>query len=102
LINVVRRMLAMSRRKILSMEDVPSNIKNRPDTQSRKKGTGFMEERARTIEEFEYNYVVDLLRTCGGDVSAAARMADVSRQSIYRLMERLQIDASQFRETSRA
>ena len=102
LINVVRRMLAMSRRKILSMEDVPSSIKNRLDTQSSKKGTGFMEERARTIEQFEYNYVVDLLRTCGGDVSAAARMADVSRQSIYRLMERLQIDASEFRETSRA
>lgn len=100
LINVVRRMLAMSRRKILSMEDVPANIRSKLDTQGSTRGTGFIEERARTIEEFEHNYIVALLRTCAGDVSAAARLADVSRQSIYRLMERLQINASDFREAS--
>jgi|TARA_Y100000310_G_scaffold345590_1_gene466984 DNA-binding NtrC family response regulator len=102
LINVVRRMLAMSRRKTLSLDDVPAAIRSKLETQSHARGSGFMEERARTIEEFEYNYIVALLRTCAGDVSAAARMADVSRQSIYRLMQRLQIDAGEFRETSRA
>lgn len=101
LINVVRRMLAMSRRKVLSLDDVPAAIRSKLETQSSKKGTGFMEERARTIEEFEYNYIVALLRTCSGDISAAARMADVSRQSIYRLMERLHINAREFRETSK-
>ena len=98
LINTVRRMLALSKRKALTLDDVPAEIREQVSsisTQGRK--AGFLGEKARRMEQFEYDYMVQVLKTCNGDVSAVARMADISRQSVYRMLARLELNAEDFR-----
>ena len=98
LINVVRRMLAMSKRKALTLDDVPEEIKSQMQSASDKSySVGFLGEKARMMEQFEYDYMVFILKTCGGDISAVARMADISRQSVYRMLDRLELDAKEYR-----
>lgn len=98
LINTVRRMLAQSKRKTLTADDVPAEIREQTSSVSDqgRKG-GFLGEKARMLEQFEYDYMVQVLKTCNGDVSAVARMADISRQSVYRMLSRLELDADSFR-----
>ena len=98
LINVVRRMLAQSKRKTLTLDDVPAEIREQASSHSEqgRKG-GFLGEKARMLEQFEYDYMVQVLKTCNGDVSAVARLADISRQSVYRMLSRLNLDADDFR-----
>jgi DNA-binding NtrC family response regulator len=98
LINVVKRMLAMSKRKVLSLEDVPSDIRSQMEgLGSSAPLGGFLGEKSRVLEQFEYDYMISILKTCSGDLSAVARMADISRQSVYRMLERLNIDANDYR-----
>jgi DNA-binding NtrC family response regulator len=98
LINVVRRMLAQSKRKTLTLDDVPAEIREQASSHSEqgRKG-GFLGEKARMLEQFEYDYMVQVLKTCNGDVSAVARLTDISRQSVYRMLSRLNLDADDFR-----
>lgn len=98
LINTVRRMLAASKRKTLTLDDVPIEIREQASSHSPQgqKG-GFLGEKARVLEQFEYEYMVQVLKTCNGDVSAVARMADISRQSVYRMLTRLELDADNYR-----
>jgi DNA-binding NtrC family response regulator len=49
---------------------------------------GFHEAKERCVEAFERAYLVALLDTHGGNVSEAARVAGLSRQSCYRLMHK--------------
>ena len=98
LINTVRRMLAQSKRKTLTVDDVPEEIREQTmsvSDQGRK--AGFLGEKARMLEQFEYDYMVQVLKTCNGDVSAVARMADISRQSVYRMLARLELDPDDYR-----
>lgn len=99
LINTVRRMLAQSKRKTLTVDDVPVEIREQTMSVSDQgRQSGFLGEKARMLEQFEYDYMVQLLKTCNGDVSAVARMADISRQSVYRMLARLELNADEFRQ----
>lgn len=55
---------------------------------------------ARTFanEQFERTYIRRLLQETGGNVSNAARLAEVSRQAIQQMLKRLDIDSSEFRD----
>ena len=55
-------------------------------------GGGFRQARARAIESFEKLYVEDLLRTCEGNVTRAAREAQKDRRAFGRLVRKYQID----------
>lgn len=46
---------------------------------------------------FEYDYLVQLLRATGGNVARAARVAQRNRTEFYKLLERHQLDAKQFK-----
>mgnify|MGYP001983150229 FL=1 len=108
LINVVRRMLAMSRRKLLSIEDVPEDLRKSVGVRERKTlrvepadGT-FLGQKTRALRQIEHDYIVEVLQSCGGDISAAARIAQMSRQSVYRMLDRLDTNPKDFRDADRA
>ncbi len=108
LINVVRRMLAMSRRNLLSIEDVPEDLRKSVGVRERKTlrvepadGT-FLGQKTRAPRQIEHDYIVEVLQSCGGDISAAARIAQMSRQSVYRMLDRLHINPKDFRDADRA
>ncbi|MDX1430985.1 MAG: sigma 54-interacting transcriptional regulator [Gammaproteobacteria bacterium] len=52
---------------------------------------------AEAREEFTRNYLVELLRLSGGNVSKAARLAQRNRTDFYRLLSRHRIDAANFK-----
>ena len=108
LINVVRRMLAMSRRNLLSIEDVPEDLRKSVGVRERKTlrvepadGT-FLGQKTRAPRQIEHDYIVEVLQSCGGDISAAARIAQMSRQSVYRMLDRLDTNPKDFRDADRA
>ncbi len=63
-------------------------------------GEAFRDAKARAIAEFEREYVRDLLRQSGGNVSLAARLAGKERSRFNRLVRKYQIAARDFRDTS--
>ena len=52
---------------------------------------------AEAREEFTRNYLVELLRLSGGNVSKAARLAQRNRTDFYRLLSRHRIDAASYK-----
>jgi transcriptional regulator with GAF, ATPase, and Fis domain len=54
------------------------------------------EARVQAIERFERGYLLQTLERSGGNVSRAAELAGVSRQFLYRLLGRYQIDRDRF------
>ena len=69
LINVVRRMLAMSRRKLLSIEDVPEDLRKSVGVRERKTlrvepadGT-FLGQKTRALRRIEHDYIVEVLQS---------------------------------------
>ena len=44
--------------------------------------------REQVLAQFEVDYLTTVVRTSGGNISDAARMAGVDRTTLYRLMEK--------------
>ena len=55
----------------------------------------------RAIESFTRDYLERLLRHTNGNVSAAAHISGMKRQSLQKIIKRYEIDATRFRESSR-
>jgi DNA-binding NtrC family response regulator len=63
-------------------------------------GVAFREAKARAIADFEREYLSDLLRQSGGNVSLAARLAGKERSRFNRLVRKYQLRARDFRDAS--
>jgi len=95
--NVLKRSLAMTRHDVLTPEDLSDEVVTRADPRRGRERGSFFELRAERVAAFEKEYITDLLRSAGGDVSAAARKADMPRGTLYRLMKRHELIARDFR-----
>ncbi len=51
-------------------------------------------------QQFEFNYLINLLKTTEGNVTRAARLAQRNRTEFYRLLDRHNIQASTFKNSS--
>jgi len=51
-------------------------------------------------QQFEQNYLVNILKATEGNVTQAAKLAKRNRTEFYRLLERHQIQPSSFKKTS--
>lgn len=49
---------------------------------------GFREARRQVLQTFETDYVIEVLRRAGGNVTAAAKLAELDRKHLWRLMRR--------------
>lgn len=58
---------------------------------------GFFHLRTSCIVAFEKEYLVRLLHSCRGDVSQAAREAQLPRGTVYRLLKKHELDPKNFR-----
>jgi two-component system response regulator GlrR len=51
-------------------------------------------------QQFEFNYLINILKTTDGNVTQAARLAQRNRTEFYRLLERHHIQASAFKTSN--
>jgi DNA-binding NtrC family response regulator len=82
--NVIRRALAWARQEVLGLEDLPD-------------AGGFFHIRERRLVVFEQEYFQALMRSCHGDVTAAAVEAKLPRGTLYRLLKKHDINPANFR-----
>jgi DNA-binding NtrC family response regulator len=66
----------------------PSRVGDGPSGVTRSVPGPYHEAKERCLDEFERAYLDALLATCDGNVSEAARVAGLSRQSCYRLINK--------------
>lgn len=100
--NVLKRVLAMARRPVISLEDLPDEIVARAGELPAKKTGGFFQLRERRLAVFEKEYLRNLLVACHGEVAAAAREAQLPRGTFYRLLKKCDLNPADFRAPSPA
>ena len=92
--NAIERAVALARQPILTPEDLPAEVRESiapgcshdslQEEQSFFAGTP-------TLEEVEKRYVRHVLSHTQGNVSRAARILDIDRRSLYRMLDRFKI-----------
>lgn len=92
--NVVERAIPFTDGPIVTLDALPEAFRTgRPRTPGAKQVNAtadmpFKDAKEKLIEAFERQYLVDLIERHGGNVSKAARAADMDRKSIARLMRK--------------
>lgn len=69
-------------------------------TPARISETSYHEARERVVANFECDYLSDLLERAEGNRSEAARLAQVDRTTLYRLLQRHGIPRTRIRRTA--
>lgn len=96
--NIVKRMLAMARSNVITVDDLPEEIVVASGDRSVDADAGFFKQREQHVASFEREYLVKLLKDAGGDVSRAAEQAQLPRGTLYRLLKRNNLDPDLFRD----
>jgi DNA-binding NtrC family response regulator len=90
--NVIEHVYAVSNGPALSWQSLPAQIRGRSGEPairvSHAAETSFREAKRRFVNEFERTYVQQMLASCDGNVSLAARKAGMHRQGFQRLLVR--------------
>jgi DNA-binding NtrC family response regulator len=97
--NAIERAVALAEGEYLEVPDFPERItKNMPQILTGEEGSGdLLSVRKQIVRGYERDYVLRLLKESAGNVSAAARQAGINRRTLYRLMERYDIDLDALR-----
>lgn len=96
--NAVEHALAVSQGNIVVPSDLPAALR-RPTSDDLSSTPAQLPaaSRAEALSEAEKNYLVALLRENDGNVSRAARQADLSRQGLHKLLKKYGLEASEHR-----
>jgi len=95
--NAVERAVTFAEDEVLAPGDLPAEVTGRPGagegpvpalSDSTRLKMPFKDAKERILASFEREYVVELLRRHGMNVSAAAREAGLDRRHIYRLLDK--------------
>ena len=112
LVNVVERAVSFADSDTVGLEDLPETVREvrrsaptrhvtaepRPPaaprpTEEMIDGVTFKDAKERWVSSFERDYIVSLLRRHGGNISHAARDADIDRKYFRKLMKKYEIEA---------
>ncbi len=95
--NVIKRALTMATGTVIKTADLSDEVVTAAGGRSSEASSGFFDLREQHTAKFEREFLANLLRTCGGDVSRAAREAQVPRGTLYRFLNKHGLTADQFR-----
>jgi DNA-binding NtrC family response regulator len=96
--NVVERSLAFARSAQVEEWDLPESLRAGPSIPFSEPSTNLGRSRDDTLDEAERRYLESLLQVHGGNVSKAAQQAGVSRQGMYKMLNKHGIAAAEFRD----
>jgi DNA-binding NtrC family response regulator len=95
--NTIKRSLALAPQNVITPHDLPDEIVVRAGESTEAAGSGFFQARERRLVAFEKQYFQNLLQTCRGDVTCAAREARLPRGTVYRLLKKHGLEPNAFR-----
>ena len=95
--NVVKRVLAITRKRLIMVNDLPDGIVAKAGNLPGGRDTGFFEQRNLHTAAFEKDYLDKLLNEHNGDVTKAAAVADLPRGTLYRLLGNHGLDPATYR-----
>ena len=93
--NAIEQAVALSYQPILTPDDLPRDVRDRETSRvaSRTARNGqFLFPDTPSLEEVKKRYVLHVLEHTQGNVSAAARILNVDRRSLYRMLARYKIE----------
>ena len=117
LVNVVERAVSFADGELIDIDDLPENLREgarlpaggpgggraltaEPRTASAPRppddlldGVTFKDAKEKWVSSFERDYIVSLLRRHGGNISHAARDADIDRKYFRKMMKKYEIEA---------
>ena len=97
LVNVIERAISFSEGGAIKPADLPETIRLAGSNPGISAATGevtFKDAKERWITSFERDYILALLKKNNGNISHAAREADIDRKYFRKLMRKYGIDAS--------
>jgi DNA-binding NtrC family response regulator len=89
--NCIERAIAVSRGKMLALEDLPDDIRDLEP--SRVDLAGSDPSTLPTMEEIEHRYILRVLEATGGNKTQVAQILGFDRRTLYRKLERMNDDA---------
>jgi DNA-binding NtrC family response regulator len=96
--NLIERLVTLARSRVIALEDLPAEIRG---SEPRARGELAEIDAALSLKEakqaFEKRYMEQLLRRVRGNVSEAARTAQVDRPYFYKKIKKYQIEPDRFR-----
>jgi DNA-binding NtrC family response regulator len=93
--NAIEQAVALCYQPMLTPEDLPREVRERRPAKIASlaaENEQFVFPDTPSLEEVKKRYVLHALRRSGGNVSATARMLNVDRRSLYRMLARYKID----------
>ncbi len=94
--NIIRRTLASMNGTSVTTDDLPDELVIRADGSS-VPNEGFFALRAQKMDAFERDYLENLLQHSGGDVTRAAKDAQLPRGTFYRLLKKHGVSPASYR-----
>ncbi len=95
--NTVKRLAALSTNGLIHESDLPPEIRNYEDTVELKK---LVSDNLVTLQELERRYLIQVLTATRGNKFQAARILDVDRKTVDRMIRTHKIDVEQFKQES--
>jgi len=95
--NVVRRGIALCKGKMIGLDDLPDELVASAGEGKSNGAVGYFALRDQHVNEFERDYLSELLARHQGDVRTAALEAKLPRGTLYRLMKKHELDSEKFR-----
>jgi len=88
--NVMERAVSLTDSKIIVPEDLPDQIRSvkNPDACIFPAESNYKKAKKEWMDSFEKRYLFDLLKRHNGNITKAAREAQVDRKTIHRLLKR--------------
>ena len=93
--NAIEQAVALSYQPVLTPEDLPRDVRERAALTSRPEASQdgqFKLADTPSLEEVKKRYVLHVLERTRGNVSATARVLNVDRRSLYRMLARYKIE----------
>jgi DNA-binding NtrC family response regulator len=98
--NIIERAVALERGEVLSMQSLPQGLLIDESNKSVNipiLSKEFSSAKKIIIEAFEKKFLLERLKETRGNVSEAARIAGIERQSFQRLMKKYNLSSEDFK-----
>ncbi len=89
--NIIERAVVLATSQVIEREHLPLHVQ---ETSSVKPRLGFKPSKSQAIERFERQAIAEYLLQTDGNISAAAKLANIPRRTFHRLLAKYQVSAN--------